>query len=85
MTPLRKKNDFANMSNYRPVSLLSTLWKVTEKIFFTHVYNYLVDHALITQYQSGFLPGVSTDSQLTELYQFLPSLVKKKMQLELYS
>ena len=67
------------MSNYRPVSLLSTLGKVMEKIVFKHVYNYLVDHALITQYQSGFLPGVSTVSQLTELYHsFCQALSKKE-------
>ena len=62
VTPLHKKNDRANVSNCRPVSLLSTLGKVMKKIIFKHVYNYLVDHALITQYQSGFLPGVSTVS-----------------------
>ena len=41
VTPLHKKNDRANMSNYRPISLLSTLGKVMEKIIFKHVYNYL--------------------------------------------
>ena len=35
--------------------------------------------ALITQYQSGFLPGVSTVSQLTELYHsFCQALSKKE-------
>ena len=78
VTPLHKKNDRANMSNYRTVSLLSTLGKVMEKIISKHVYNYLVDHALITQYQSGFLPGVSTVSQLTELYHSFCQALSKK-------
>ena len=85
VTSLHKKNDRANMSNYRPVSLLNTLRKVMEKIIFKHVYNYLVDHALITQYQSGFQPGVSTVSQLTELYHSFCQALSKKMKLELYS
>ena len=80
VTHLHKKNDRANMSNYRPVSLLSTLGKIMEKIIFKHVYNYLVDHALITQYQSGFLPGVSTVSQLTELYHSFCQALSKKEQ-----
>ena len=66
------------MSNCRPVSLLSALGKAMEKIIFRHVYNYLVDHALITQYQSGFLPGVSTGSQLTELYHSFCQALSKK-------
>ena len=78
MNPLQKKNDRANMSNYRPVSLLSILGKVMEKIIFKHMYNYLVDDALITQYQSGFLPGVSTVSQLTELYHSFCQALSKK-------
>ena len=78
MTPLHKKNDRANMSNYRPVSLLSTLGKVMEKIIFKYVYNYPVDHALITQYQSGFLPGVSIVFQLTELYHSFCQVLSKK-------
>ena len=78
VTPLHKKNDRANMSNYRPVSLLSALEKVMEKIIFKHVYKYLVDHALITQYQSGFLLGFSTVSQVTELYHSICQAMSKK-------
>jgi hypothetical protein len=41
---------------------------VFEKIVFKHLYNYFRDHFLITIWQSGFLPGSSTITQLTEIY-----------------
>ena len=38
--------------------------KVFERIFFKHLYNYLVSNNLITNNQSGFRPKVSTVNQL---------------------
>jgi hypothetical protein len=54
--------------NYRPVSLLSILSKKFEKIVFKHLFNYFRDHFLISIWQSGFLPGSSTVTQLVEIY-----------------
>jgi hypothetical protein len=42
--------------------------KVFEKIVFKYLFNYFRDHFLISVWQSGFLPGSSTITQLTELY-----------------
>ncbi len=55
-------------NNYRPISLLSTIGKVFEKIVFKHLYNYLREHDRLTSLQSGFVPGDSTVNQLTYLY-----------------
>ena len=66
--PIFKKAEAFIASNYRPVSLLSILAKVFEKIVFKHLYNYFRDHFLITIWQSGFLPGSSTITQLIEIY-----------------
>jgi hypothetical protein len=66
--PLYKKNDPSMASNYRPVSLLSTIAKIFEKIIFKHLYNHLLENTIITPFQSGFLPGFSTQSQLIEIY-----------------
>ena len=55
-------------SNYRPVSLLSSIDKVLERIIFKHVYNYLKDTDFFTPHQSGFMPGNSTINQVTYLY-----------------
>ena len=66
--PIYKKAETFITTNYRPVSLLSILAKVFEKIVFKYLYNYFRDHFLISVWQSGFLPGSSTVTQLTEIY-----------------
>jgi hypothetical protein len=66
--PIYKKAEAFFTINYRPVSLLSILAKVFEKIVFKHMFNYFRDHFLISVWQSGFLPGSSTVTQLTEIY-----------------
>ena len=68
VVPLHKKDSKHNRSNYRPVSLLSILGKILERIVFKHVYNHFKDNFLISMWQSGFLPGSSTVTQLIELY-----------------
>jgi hypothetical protein len=65
--PIYKKNDPALITNYRPVSLLNIISKIFEKIVFKYLYNHLLDNTIITPFQSGFLPGVSTVSQLVEI------------------
>lgn len=66
--PLFKKGDRHSPSNYRPISLLSTVGKVFERVIFKHMYNYFIENALFYKYQSGFLSGHSTVYQLIEIY-----------------
>jgi hypothetical protein len=58
-------------SNYRPISLLSCVSKVLEKIIFRHVFNHLLENKLLYKFQSGFIPGHSTSHQLIELYHII--------------
>ena len=78
VTPLHKKSDKNIMNNYRPISLLSCVGKILEKIVFKHVFNYLRDHALITLCQSGFIPGDSTVNQLAQIYHLLYKALDEK-------
>ena len=66
--PVYKKGDKSNINNYRPVSLLSTVAKVFERIVFKYVYNHFRDNFVLSVHQSGFLPGCSTETQLLEVY-----------------
>ena len=52
--PIHKKDDKSTVSNYRPISLLTTLSKIMERIVFKHVYNFCHINKLITDHQSGF-------------------------------
>ena len=55
--PIFKGGDPASVTNYRPISLLSCLEKVPERIIFKHLYNHLHDNGVLTPLQSGFIPG----------------------------
>ena len=66
--PLPKKGDSSDPSNFRPVSLLSNISKIQERIVFKHIYNFLMENDLLYKYQSGFLPNHSTTYQLIDIY-----------------
>ena len=66
--PSFKKDDKSSPSNYRPISLLSWVGKVMERVVYKYIYNYIIEHSLLYSYQSGFLPGHSTVYQLLEIY-----------------
>ena len=68
VVPLFKKNDRNLPSNYRPISLLSCVGKIMERVIFKYLYNFLNERDLINKYQSGFQPGHSTVFQLIEIY-----------------
>ena len=68
VSPLYKKGPENSCNNYRPVSLLSCVGKVLEKIVFKHVFNFFRDNIVISAHQSGFIPGDSTVNQLLLLY-----------------
>ena len=68
ITPIFKKDDASNPSNYRPISLLSCIGKVLEKLVHKYVFNFFRDNGVITALQSGFMPGDSTVNQLVDVY-----------------
>ena len=65
--PLLKKGDNWLMENYRPISLLSTLSKVFERVVFEQIYEYLNSNNLLYQSQYGFRKDHSTELASTEL------------------
>ena len=75
---LHKKLSRSDVSNYRPISLLSCTSKVMEKCVFKYVFNYFRDHSLITKFQSGFIPQDSTVNQLVNLYHMFSNAIDQK-------
>ena len=51
---LYKKEDEKSFGNYRPISLLSSFSKIFKRIAFNQFYDYLIEHDLLYQTQSGF-------------------------------
>ena len=54
VVPLFKKNDKTDVGNYRPVSILSTVSKIFERVIYDQLEEYLVSNNILYEYQSGF-------------------------------
>ena len=65
--PLFKANDPTAPNNYRPITILSILSKIMERIVHRQVYKYLREHNLITSERFGFRPNLSTNVALTRV------------------
>ena len=52
--PLFKKGDNLDVSNYRPISLLSSLSKILEKLIFQRTVKFLTENNVFTNSQFGF-------------------------------
>ena len=59
-----QENDNKNAENYRPISLLSNLSKVFERLVYKQLYSYLSDNHLLNEKISGFRIEDSTINQL---------------------
>ena len=64
ITPVYKKSSRNSASNYRPISLTSTLSRLLEKIICNILISHLSSHNLISSSQHGFLPHRSSSTQL---------------------
>ncbi len=62
--PVHKKDKKDNPQNYRPITLLSCVSKICEKIIFDRMYSHINTHNLLYPQQSGFVRGHSTHDQL---------------------
>ena len=65
--PLFKSGDQSDVSNYRPISILSVPSKILERHVHTSFYNYLESNNLITPDQSGFRPKHSCETALLKM------------------
>ena len=65
--PIFKKGDPASVNNYRPISILSTINKIFEKILYARLMKYIDNFQLLYKYQFGFRKNHSTEHALIEI------------------
>ncbi len=64
ISPIFKKGDRAQASNYRPVSLTPICCKLLEHIIHSNIMSHLNEHNILTTRQHGFRAKHSCESQL---------------------
>lgn len=65
--PIYKKGDKTDPCNYRPVSLITNLAKVFEKIFKKRIVQYVKKFNLLSDMQFGFKENISTQDAISQV------------------
>ena len=56
--PIYKKGDAGDYGNFRPISLLPTMYKIFSGVLASRIMNVAISHGWMSAEQKGFLPGV---------------------------
>ena len=67
LKPLLKKGSKTDPKNFRPISLLSLISKVIERIIYDQTMEFLSNNKILYKFQSGFCKNHSTDFCLSYL------------------
>ncbi len=67
VTPIHKKGDKLNVSNYRPVSILCVVSKILERAIYIQLEQYLKESDILYALQSDFRGVYSTETRLIHL------------------
>lgn len=73
VVPIFKSGSKSLKSNFRPISLLSSLSKIIEKCVKNQLSSYLDSHSIITNIQYGFRSNINTSDALNDITRFIIS------------
>ncbi len=65
--PIYKADKRTILSNYRPISILSPISKLIERLIFNNLLRFLLDNNILFKYQFGFRENYSTELALVEI------------------
>jgi hypothetical protein len=77
--PIFKSGDSLDVDNYRPISLLSSVSKIIEKIVAEKLINHLLSNDLLYNHQYGFLPSRSTEQNLIQVVDYISKALNENM------
>ena len=75
--PVFKKGDKENVNNYRPISLLTSLSKLLEKIVYSRLLDFLNIHDIISNSQFGFRQKHSTSHAILTFIEKITKAIDK--------
>ena len=76
--PIFKKGSRLQVCNYRPISLLSNLNKILEKLVFSRMYKFLEEYNCIYSLQFGFRAKHSTNHALIDITEKIRNALDNK-------
>lgn len=76
--PVFKKGDPKSVNNYRPISILTSLSKILEKILNSRLIKYMQLNNIISENQYGFCPGKSTEDAVVFLTEVITRTLDMK-------
>lgn len=80
ITPIHKSGDHTNVENYRPISILSAIAKIFDKLIYKHIH--LKTKELVTAHQHGFTVGKSTVTNLLEYVDYIANNMMRGGQID---
>jgi hypothetical protein len=78
VTPIHKKGNPSDKSNYRPICVLSSQSKIFEKCMSTRLINYITKFSIISIDQYGFQKRKSTIDALLSLTEYIYGALNSK-------
>ena len=77
--PIFKKGDFDNCGHYRPISLLSNIGKILEKVMYSRLPKFLEECNILFEKQFGFRNNHSTNHALVNIIEHIKKNLDKKL------
>ncbi len=78
ISPIYKKGNHEDISNYRPVSTLPIFGKIFEKIIYTRLYSFFTSQNIIDANQFGFRTSHSTSHAVNHSVSIIQNALKKR-------
>jgi len=79
--PVFKKGSKKELTNYRPIALLSNLSKIFEKLVYLRLTNYFNENDLLYKYQFGFRKHCSTTHSLMSINDLIVNTLEAKQKI----
>lgn len=80
VTPIHKSGNRHDVGNYRPISILSCLGKIFEKLVYNFIYPAV--RSVVSEYQHGFMQKRSTTSNLMTYTTSIIKRLEKRLQVD---